>query len=170
MSIVGLLRRCEAIEAAAGRIYRLLGERFAADAPLSTLFVELAGDERAHAKKLAIWRRFLEHQAPGRHPSATAYERSVGEIEELLAKLRRRARAASSDEQALAIALEIETSELDTIYTTLLQSSPLSRFPDLEETWKAEIGAHHEKLLRMVRVRCHSEDNLLAAAILGSHE
>ncbi len=170
MNVVALLRRCEAIESGAGKIYRLLAERFAADAEISALFAELAADERTHAKKLATWREFLEHQEPDRHPFATGYEQSVRELEELLDRLRQRARAAATDEQALAIALELESSELDAIYTTLLQSSPLSRFPDLKETWKMEIGAHHEKLVRLVRARSRSEDNLLAAAILGTHE
>jgi rubrerythrin len=170
MNILRLLRRCEAIEVAAAKLYGQLARRFPKDAEAARFFSELASDERGHAKKLATWRRFLEHRDPSRHPFATGFDESVGALEGLVGSLRKRARAASSVEEALRIALELESSELDTIYSTVLQSSPLARFPDLQETRKVEIGAHHEKLLRMVQARCSSEDNLLAAAILGAEE
>jgi rubrerythrin len=170
MNILRLLRRCEAIELAAASLYQLLGRRFAKDGELGRFFSGMATDERGHAKNLGTWRRFLEHRDPSRHPFATGFDESVTELEGLVGRLRKRARAASSAEEALRIALELESSELDTIYSMVLQSSPLARFPDLEETRKVEIGSHHQKLLQIVRARCRSEDNLLAAAILGARE
>ena len=167
MEIRRLLRRCQTIESEAAKIYRRLSSNFVDDAELSRLFAEMAADERGHAEKLATWRRFLHHRDPSRDPLAVGFEQSVMELEALAARLCHQARKARTAEEALHIALELENSEIDTIYTTLLQSSPLARFPDVEETCKAEIGAHHEKLLRVARARCRSEDNLLAAAILG---
>lgn len=170
MNILRLLRRCEGIERAAAHLYQLLARRFAKDGELARFFLDMAVDERGHAKKLATWRRFLEHRDPSRHPFATGFDESVTELEGLVGRLHKQARTAPSAEEALRIALELESSELDTIYSMVLQSSPLARFPDLAETRKVEIGSHHQKLLHMVQERCRSEDNLLAAAILGAKE
>lgn len=170
MDIVRLLRRCEAIEAGASRLYGSFSRRFRNDEELARFFADLAADERGHAKKLATWRRFLEHRDPARRPSAAGYDGSVVELEALLDRLREKGRAASSAEEALRIALDLEASELDAIYSTILQSSPLARFPDVQETRKVEVGAHHQKLLRMVRARCRGDADRLAAALLDAED
>jgi rubrerythrin len=170
MDMLPLLRRCEAIETGAARLYRALSRRFPQDGELARFFTELAADERGHAKKLGTWRRFLEYRDPSRRPSATGYEESVAELEALLLRLRERVHGVSSAEDALRLALELESSELDAIYSTILQSSPLARFADVQETRKAELGAHHQKLLRMVRARCGREADLLAAALLDAED
>jgi rubrerythrin len=170
MDMLRLLRRCEAIEAGAERLYRSLSRRFPQDVELGRFFADLAADERGHAKKLGTWRRFLEHRAPSRRPFPSGYEESVTELEGLLGRLRERGRRASSAEEALRIALELESSELDAIYSTILQSSPLARFPDVQDTREIELGAHHQKLLRMVRARCGDEADLLAAALLAAED
>jgi hypothetical protein len=62
----------------------------------------------------------------------------------------------------------LEGSELDVIYTSLLQSSPIARFPDIAETRRAEIGRHHETLLEMVRARSSSEHNRMMATLIAA--
>ena len=73
-------------------------------------------------------------------------------------------------DEAFSIALELESSELDVIYTTLLQSSPMARFPDLADTRRAEIGRHHEALLEMVRARSQNEHNRMMAALIAAEK
>ncbi|MET0153276.1 MAG: hypothetical protein ABW298_11795 [Candidatus Binatia bacterium] len=81
-----------------------------------------------------------------------------------------RADRVSDVDEAFSIALALENSELDVIYTRLLQSSPIARFPDLEETRRSEIGRHHEALLEMVCARSKDERNRMQAALLAARE
>src|SRR5436853_1413629 len=128
-----LLSRCVGLEQAAAAFYESLAARFAADADLVLLWSSMAAGEREHARKLATWRELLAAEPADHRPLASGFAADVEGLELLLAD--RRARAAQVDEEeAFALALEIEGSELDAIYTTLLQSSPLSRHPDFEDT------------------------------------
>jgi hypothetical protein len=87
-------------------------------------------------------------------------------LERLAHELGARASDADDVEEAFSIALALESSELDVNYTSLLQSSPLARFPDLEETQRSEIGRQHEALLEIVRARSKDEENRMQAALL----
>jgi hypothetical protein len=89
------------------------------------------------------------------------------EVEEIVAEARRQAEGVSGPDDAFGIALEIEMSELDVIYTTLLESSPVSRYPDIAETRRREIEPHHEALVRAVRTRSKDEQNLTRAALIA---
>jgi hypothetical protein len=63
----------------------------------------------------------------------------------------------------------MENSELDVIYATLLQSSPVARYPDMADTVRSETAGHHEKLLAMAKRRCRAEKTMLRAALLAGH-
>jgi rubrerythrin len=165
-----LLREAAQVEEIAAEIYATLSCRFAADATLRAFWASLADDERKHAKKLATWTRLLELTPRDRQPSCEAFAPAVRELGFLARELRARAGRAADVDEAFSIALALESSELDVIYTRLLQSSPIARFPDLEETHKSEIGRHHQSLLEMIRARSHDERNRMQAALLAADE
>lgn len=163
-----LLERCVALERTAASVYEILARRFGADTELAALWASLARDEYDHARKLATWRELIAREPAERRPTASGFDAGVGEVQRLLAESRLAAESAG-EEEAFAIALAMENSELDVIYTTLLQSSPIARHPDLVDTVHQETAGHHEKLLAMVKRRCRAEKTMLRAALLAGH-
>lgn len=170
MDAVRLLRRAARIEDLAGEIYDILARRSRGDRPLQRFWASMAADERKHAKKLATWRQLLEQSAKGKRIDLGGFDAAIRELERLGRDLRVRAEAAKTIDDAFAIALALESSELDVIYTSLLQSSPIARFPDLEETRRTELGRHREGLLEMVRARSKDGRNRAMAALLAAEE
>jgi rubrerythrin len=166
--MVALLERCTALEETAATIYEILARRFAGDAELAALWASLARDEHGHARKLATWRELIAAEPAEHRPTASGFESGITEVERLL-KESRTAAATADQEEAFAIALAMENSELDVIYTTLLQSSPIARYPDLVDTVRHEAAGHHEKLLAMAKQRCRAERTMLRAALLAGH-
>ena len=170
MWAVRLLRRAAGIEQAAAEIYDTLAARFADEAVLHQFWSNMAADERKHGKKLSTWRQLLKRGPITEQPHLADFGKAIGELERLARDLAARAAAVTTADDAFAIALALESSELDIIYTTLLQSSPIARFPDLAETRRAEIGRHHEALFEMVRARSRSEQNRMMAALIVADE
>ena len=167
---IRLLRRAARIEEIAAEIYGCLSQRFAFDPILPGFWAALADDERKHGKKLLTWRRLLERTPPERRPDCDGFTTEIRDLETLVRGLRDRAQNVGDVEEAFAIALTLESSELDVIYTQLLQSSPIARFPDLAETRRSEINRHHEALREMVRARSKDEGNRMQAALLAAEE
>jgi rubrerythrin len=166
--ILTLLERCTELEHMAATVYEVLARRFEGDGELTALWSSLARDEQSHARKLATWHDLLANEPAEHRPQASGFEADIADLHTLLTESRVEAEAADQEE-AFAIALALENSELDVIYTTLLQSSPLSRYPDLTETVRHETAGHHQKLLEMVGRRCRAEKTLLRAALLAGH-
>lgn len=165
MDILPLLDRCIAVERTVSEVYDVLARRAEGDSALREFWGAMAQDERQHARKLETWRALAASEDPAHRTAAEGFEAGLREVEELVAEAWRQAEGASSP--AFAIALEIEMSELDAIYSTLLQSSPLSRYPDVAETRRREIDPHHEALMRAVRARSRDEQNLTRAALVA---
>jgi rubrerythrin len=170
MGVVRLLRRAARIEETAAEIYDTLAERFVDDPVLHEFWSNMAADERKHCKKLGTWRQLLKQRPIAERPDLADFGKPIGDLERLARDLAARAATVTTADDAFAIALALESSELDIIYTTLLQSSPLARFPDVAETRRAEIGRHHESLLEMVRARSQSEQNRTMAALIAAEE
>jgi rubrerythrin len=170
MGVVRLLRRAARIEQAAAEIYDTLAARFSDDPLFHQFWSNMATDERKHCKKLGTWRQLLKQGPSTEPPNLADFGKPIGDLERLTRELATRASVATTPDDAFAIALALESSELDIIYTTLLQSSPIARFPDVAETRRAEIGRHHEALLEMVRARSRSEQNRTMAALIAAEE
>lgn len=170
MDAVRHLRDATRVEEIAAEIYAILSRRFAAHPTLYRFWASMAEDERKHAKKLATWRRLLERTPPEKRPDYDDFSAGIRQLESLARELRARADDVDDLETAFSVALALESSELDAIYTELLQSSPIARFPDLEETGNSEIGRHHEALLEMVRACSKDEGNRTQAARLAAEE
>ena len=153
----------------AADFYKTLAGRFAGDAELAALWSSMAADELQHARKLSTWRDLVAAEPAEHRPQASGFVDDVAQVEALL-RSSRAAAATADEEEAFALALALEGSELDAIYTTLLQSSPLSRFPDLHETVRQESAGHHRTLLEVAERRCQGEKTRLRIALLAAHE
>jgi len=170
MDILPLLERCVALERGAAEFYERLAARFTHDAELRALWSAMAADERTHAEKLETWRALAEREPAERREHASGFAQDVEDLEQLLEETRAAAASVKSADEAFALALALETSEIDTIYTKLLQSSPIARFPDVEETVRRETTGHHEALARVVQRRSRDDGNLLRAALLCARD
>jgi rubrerythrin len=170
MDILPLLDRCIAIERSAEQIYTTLARRTEGDSELQQFWTAMADDERRHARKLEAWRQLSAAQPPEERAVAEGFDAGVTEVEELVTRAREEAEHVSCADDGFAIALELEMSELDAIYTTLLQSSPLSRHADVAETQQHELAGHHEALVRAVRARSRDEQNLTRAALIAAKD
>ena len=169
MDMLALLDRCVGLEHGAAKIYDALARRCAADPELAVLWSDMARDEREHGRKLATWRDLLAAEPAEHRPRASGFTTDVEAVERLLADAN--ARAPHADvEEAFALALALEASEIDAIYTTLLHASPLARFPDFAVTVRHETSRHHEALRTAAERRCRSERNRLRIALLAAHE
>ena len=166
--ILMLLERCIGLESTAATVYEILARRFVGDVELAALWASMARDEHQHAQKLSTWRELIAREPAEHRPTASGFDEGVDAVQRLLAESRIAAETAD-EEEAFAIALAMENSELDVIYTTLLQSSPVSRYPDIADTVRHETAGHHEKLLDMAGRRCRSQRTLLRAAMLSGH-
>ncbi|MCC6846968.1 MAG: hypothetical protein IT294_00605 [Deltaproteobacteria bacterium] len=169
MDMLDLLGRCIGLERNAAEFYEILARRFAGDAELARLWSTMAGEEREHARKLATWRELIVAEPLEHRPRASGFEPDVVELERMLEESR--AAAATADEEgAFALALALEGSEINTIYTTLLEASPIARFPDFQETMKRETAEHHGALLEAARRRCTSDRARLRMGLLAVRE
>jgi rubrerythrin len=169
MGAVRLLRKAAKIELAAARIYDTLATRFVDDPVLHRFWSNMADDERRHFKKLETWQELLKQRSATERPDLP-FSKPIGDLERLTRDLALQVVKVTTADEAFAIVLALESSELDIIYTTLLQSSPVARFPDVAETRRAEIGRHHQALLEMVRARSQSEQNRRMAALIAAEE
>ena len=169
MEITTLLQRCIALERGAGDIYRTLGTR-APDSELERLWSDMARDEDEHARKLTTWRTLALAEAPERRTCADGFEQGVDELANLIARTRETASSATTADDAFAIALALESSELDDIYTKLLHASPIARFPDYAETYRRESAGHHRALVDAIAARSTDPPNILGARLLAAAE
>lgn len=168
MDIVAILARCIAIERNAAAIYERLAARFAHDAELGMLWSAMAQDELAHASSLERWHALADQKPPDRRGQAIGFERDVEAVERLLAETLEASARVASAEEAFALALALETSEIDTIFMTLLRSSPLARGSEADGDLRRDTSAHHANLVQVVQRRSQDGANLLRAALLAA--
>jgi len=169
MEITTLLERCIALERGAGNVYRTLAAR-APDSDLARLWSDMARDEDEHARKLTTWRTLALAEAPERRTCADGFGQGVNEVANLIAGAREAAAHATTADDAFAVALALESSELDDIYAKLLQASPIARFPDYAETYQRESAEHHRALIDAIAARSTYPPNTLGAQLLAAAE
>src|SRR5262245_56902739 len=124
MSAVRLLRRVARVEQTVAGIYDTLAAHFVDDTVFHQFWSNMAADERKHAKKLGTWGQLLDQGPITEEPNLYNFGKPIADLERLARDLAARVAAVTTADDAFAIALELESSELDIIYTTLLQSSP----------------------------------------------
>jgi rubrerythrin len=170
VKILRVLDRCITIERTAGEIYDLLAARSVRDGELRAFWSRMAADERTHARNLETYRAIVAAEDQ-RHPTlAEGFEDDLVELEDLVSQARARAAVADSPDDAFAIALDLELSELDTIYTTLLQSAPLSGPGSVAGRRRSDITSHHAALVGAIRSRSLNEDHLTRAALIAARD
>ena len=169
MDMVELLGRCAGLELKAADFYDTLTRRFAGDTELARFWSAMAAEEREHARKLATWRELIAAEPPEQRPRAAGFGVEIEEIERLLDEACAAA-ATADEEEAFALALGLEGSEINAIYETLLRASPMARYPDFKERVKSESTGHHVKLLEMAGHRCKSERTRLRMELLAAHD
>lgn len=166
--MLALFDRCIALEDTAATVYEILARRFAHDAELAALWAALARDEHDHARQLATCRAVVAREPAERRPAVSGFAETIDDVQWLLTQSRVDAETAD-EEEAFAIALAMENSELDVMTTTLLQSATLARCSDIVEGMRHDTAGHHRKLLDMAQRRCRAEKTMLRAALLAGH-
>jgi hypothetical protein len=170
MDVLAVVDRAMRCEREAAAIYERFATLFRGDPGLRELWADLAAEERSHFAKLGAWRTLLAREPAARRPIPSGYDASLADLEQTLAAAGARACEATTLDQAFAVALDLESSEIDDVYTELLHASPLAREPDLDAFRRREIGSHHARLVAAVRERSTDEDLLLRAEILGAEQ
>jgi rubrerythrin len=164
--LLPLLKRCSDLERMAAAVYEVLAHRFAADTELAALWASLARDEHEHARKLDALAEPMAPVPPG--PGLDGLDEQVADVHWLLAESHTAA-ATADEEEAFAIALAIESSELDAISAAVMQAAATGERRNLAEAMRHDTAGHHEKLLTLVRRRCRAERTLRRAALLAGH-
>ena len=166
--VLALLERCGDLERMAASVYETLALRFAADAELAALWASLARDEHDHAGKLDALREPMARVATQDRTRMNGLDEHVADVHWLLAESRIAATTAD-EEEAFAIALAIENSELDAITAAVLQVASRTARPNVVDLALHDTADHHEKLLALVRQRCRAGTTLRRAALLAAH-
>jgi hypothetical protein len=169
MKILPILERCINIERRAGEVYDRLAARLPVDEELHGFWSRMAADERKHARNLETYCAIVAGEDP-QHPTlADGFEDTLIELERLTGEALERASCATSADEAFGIALDLELSELDTIYTTLLRSSPLT-LPRDGSYAPSDLAPHHAALVGAIRARSQNEDHLTRAALIAARD
>ena len=142
MYVVEILERCSDLAARTARVYRSLAERFHGDGDRVHLWRELALEEETHAD---ILRRELE-SFQQQEQSGTFLPEFAARLQQLDAELRQLERSAASApalNDALAVAVALEQTDLEDLYDDLvLQGEPA--FKLISERIEAALAAHPE--------------------------
>jgi hypothetical protein len=116
-----MLERCRRLEERVGAVYRSFAASARADPPLCALWTALAREEAVHARSIASVLSSLDG-ATGWHTVIDGWEDAVAAVEERLRHAEELGPAATTANQ-LAVALEIELSELESLRQALLVAS-----------------------------------------------
>jgi hypothetical protein len=169
VDLLTLLETCSGLERTAAAIYEIFARRFAADAELAALWASLARDEHDHARALDALREPMANVAPSDRPPMDGLDEDLADVHWLLAESRIAA-ATADEEQAFAIALAIENSELDAISGAVWESASVvgDRRSIAAQAMRADTAGHHAKLLTLVQRRCRAETTMRRAALLAA--
>ena len=119
MRLTAILERCLAVERRAGALYRRFAEASSGH-DLRAVWLRLAGEEDEHAAAIAIARATVD-PAVGAQSHVDGWDEALLRAEGVLDQAER-ARVTSSDDQ-LALALELEGTEIDMLRHLVLQTS-----------------------------------------------
>ena len=140
MYVIEMIERCSDIASRTARVYRRLAERFHGDRDRVGLWRELALEEETHADVL---RRELDSFRE-RDDSGTflaEYAERLTHLDAELQQLESRAAAADTLDDALAVAVALEQTDLEDLYDDLvIQGEPA--FKLISERLEAALGSH----------------------------
>ncbi len=119
MFMTEVLGRCSTLEQRVADIYRQFAASFTADKALESFWLGMAEEEKHHAKILAAEKAALEVDSDTGYFMPEFLPKLV-EMDALLTRVEEQVQRGVSKEEAFALALELEQSELNTIYRDLV--------------------------------------------------
>jgi rubrerythrin len=141
------IMRGRALERRAMQVYRSLAQVFVGTAPVQELFLELAYQEECHAELLELC-----HMAGGRGCTSEQFRPWRGVVEQLeerMESLERRAQRIMDVTEALQLVLELESSEIDDVFTAIVETSG-SKFAQTIKTFRSAVQDHVALVCRTV--------------------
>jgi rubrerythrin len=150
------------IERLVAKIYFRLSHLFLDQPELRDFWWEMAREEEQHACILHACKALIENYEDEKlDPSVTAEK--AGALKERLSSYLRRGASVLTVEEAFRIAVEIESSEIDAIYSKLLQLGG----PNIAKTMEnlgVPASVQRQKLRAALRQFCSSSPELVQAA------
>jgi rubrerythrin len=119
MFMTEVLKRCSMLEERVAAIYSQFAGSLNADKETESFFLGLAEEEKHHAKILAAEKAALDVDSDTGY-FMPEFPAKLTEMDALLKQVEEKARAGVTKEEAFALALELEQSELNTIYRDLV--------------------------------------------------
>ena len=156
------LERFAEIERLVSKIYFRLSHLFLDRPELRDFWWEMAREEEQHACILYACKALIEsYEDEKLDPSLTAEKAAA--LKDQLSSYLRRGASALTVEEAFGIAVEIESSEIDAIYSKLLQLGG----PNIAKTMEnlgVPASVQRQKLRSAMRRFCSSSPDLMQAA------
>jgi rubrerythrin len=155
------LERFAEIERLVSKIYYRFSHLFLSDSELRDFWWEMAVEEEQHASILLACKDLIENYEDEK-PDPSISREKADQLKEQLTSYLRKGTQSLAVEEAFRIALEIETSEIDTIYSKLLQLGG----PKIAQTLQnlgVPASVQRQKLKAALPRFC-SDPTLLAAA------
>jgi hypothetical protein len=119
MFMTEVLRRCSLLEQRVADIYSQFATCLHEDKELNSFWQGMAAEETHHSKILAAEKAALEVDSdPGYF--MPEFSAKLVEMDTLLKRVQEKARSGVTQEEAFVLALELERSELNTIYRDLI--------------------------------------------------
>lgn len=119
MFMTEVLERCSQLEQRVADIYSQFAASLNDDKELESFWLGMAEEEKHHAKILAAEKAALEVNSDTGY-FMPEFPAKLAELEALLRTITEQARAGVTKEEAFALALQLEQSELNTIYRDLV--------------------------------------------------
>jgi hypothetical protein len=134
-----LVGRCVELELSAKRIYQLLRDKFSHDGPVNKLFHALALQEQHHAELLQLCRAALDR---GRWKAKhfDPWRDAIPRLESRMREAESAVQSMSSSLDALRLAIQIESSELNEVFLGVVAASDSDFVRKLETFHKATMA------------------------------
>lgn len=119
MFMTEVLKRCSDLEQRVANIYSQFAASLNDDRAVESFWLGMAEEEKHHSKILAAEKAALEVDSDTGY-FMPEFPAKLAEMDTLLKRIEEKARQGVTKEEAFALALEIEQSELNTIYRDLV--------------------------------------------------
>jgi hypothetical protein len=119
MFMTEVLKRCSTLEERVADIYRQFAGSLNDDKAVESFFLGLAEEEKHHARILAAEKAALDVDSDTGY-FMPEFPAKLTEMDTMLKQVEEKARTGVTKEEAFALALELEQSELNTIYRDLI--------------------------------------------------
>jgi hypothetical protein len=151
MFMTEVLNRCSQLEERVAAIYRQFAGSLNDDKEVESFFLGLAEEEKHHAKILIAEKAALEVDSDTGY-FMPEFPAKLNEMDTFLRTVEEKARLGVTKEEALSLALELEQSELNTIYRDLvLMGRAAVKLMARHVDSSLALSSHQEGLLQGIR-------------------